>query len=60
MVLLSKYSLYLSKTIYENTSMDVVQWVPFYEAMADKLLAYDYEQDKTSRLIEMLKKQYAN
>lgn len=60
MVLLSKNSLYLFKIIYENTLMDVVQWVPFYEATADKLLAYDYERDKTSRLTEMLKKQYAN
>jgi len=33
--------------------MDNAQWVPFYEALADKLLAYN---DKRSELFELIKK----
>ena len=36
------------------------QWVPFYEALADKLFVYSDKRDETPQLIEKVRYGYAN
>lgn len=36
------------------------QWVPFYEALADKLLVYSDNWDETPQLIGKARQGYAN
>ncbi|WP_341876898.1 hypothetical protein [Defluviitalea saccharophila] len=36
------------------------QWVPFYEALADKLLVYSDKRDETPQLIRKARQGYAN
>jgi hypothetical protein len=56
-----KYRSKFDNKLRRVTIMDnAYQWVPFYEALADKLLVYSDKRDETPQLIRKARQGYAN